>query len=56
MMRGLCVAFAALALAGCDGGAEKGGLSSDEQRQLNDAAAAIDVNAMDAAEDAPAEE
>lgn len=48
-MRGLCVALAALALAGCEESAEKRALSRDEQRQLDAAAAAIDVNAMNAA-------
>nr|WP_294817097.1 hypothetical protein [uncultured Sphingomonas sp.] len=44
MMRGLPLLLIALALAGC-GGPDDDAPSADEARQLNEAAAATDINA-----------
>lgn len=48
MRRSLSLAVAALAIAlgGCGGNEERGGLSAEEEKQLDNAAAMLDDNSM----------
>ena len=45
------ILFLALALAGCGGGESRGGLTAEEERQLDEAAKMLDQTMIDASPD-----